>query len=170
MRAGACKIPIDFYLCNWGTGRTDHPINCVDAAGAEDFCRWVGGRLPTAMEREYAAGGGAEARKYPWGSEEPGARVCWNRKKRDAQGDETGTCSVDSHPASVSKWGAYDLAGNVREWTSTVLGAYGSRDLRGGAWNVHLAFELEPSRGGSTARQNVAADLGFRCALAGVGE
>ena len=66
--SGACTVPnSDRAPCNWGkSGRENHPVNCVDHAQATSFCRWIGGRLPTAEEWEFAAKGG-QSRVYPWG-------------------------------------------------------------------------------------------------------
>ncbi|HEX4448312.1 MAG TPA: bifunctional serine/threonine-protein kinase/formylglycine-generating enzyme family protein, partial [Polyangiaceae bacterium] len=50
--------------------RGQHPINCVDWAMAEKFCREQGGRLPTEAEWEFAARG-PDGRKYPWGDDDP---------------------------------------------------------------------------------------------------
>jgi hypothetical protein len=47
------------------------PMNCVPWYKAFAFCVWDGGRLPTEAEWNYAATGGNEQRKYPWGSTAP---------------------------------------------------------------------------------------------------
>ena len=57
--------------CNWDyPDRSDHPVNCVEWSQGKAFAAWVGGRLPTEAEREYAARG-TDGRKYPWGDQSP---------------------------------------------------------------------------------------------------
>lgn len=44
------------------------PLNCVPWHVLFAFCIWDGGRLPTDAEFGYAALGGSEQRKFPWGN------------------------------------------------------------------------------------------------------
>jgi formylglycine-generating enzyme required for sulfatase activity len=61
--------------CNWRQDeRQDHPINCIRWEQAHDYCEFVGKRLPTEEEWEYAARG-SDARRYPWGSEKGARRL-----------------------------------------------------------------------------------------------
>src|SRR5205085_165588 len=133
-KSGSCTAPNTGGACNWGSGRDDHPVNCVDWNQASAFCKWAGGRLLSEEEREYVASGGSEARTYPWGNDEPGARVCWDGEGSDAgKGNRKTTCPVGSHKAGDSKWGVHDLAGNVYDWTSSDYDA-SHKVLRGGSW------------------------------------
>jgi formylglycine-generating enzyme len=110
------------------------PINCVSWYVAFAFCAWDGGRLPTAAEWNYAATGGNEQRKYPWGDDtvDPSYAVYGcsadGASAPPAEGTETDykLCTppgsdipqVGSRSSKGDgKWGQADLAGGMAEWT-----------------------------------------------------
>lgn len=176
IEAGGCKakVPSAEVLtgCNWGVqGREKHPMNCVSAVGASEFCAWDGKRLPTDEEWEYAARGGAENRERPWGTRSTSVRGCWARMR-----DGLFTCAVGSYPETDGKWGLRDMVGNVLEWTSSPPklpavalpdGSPGSEAGRGIVRGHDYALQLPKSAG--LCRLVFRADLGigvvgFRCA------
>jgi formylglycine-generating enzyme len=59
------------HRCAWKNGLLSHPINCVTWKEAAAFCTWVGGRLPTPTQWEYAATSGEPGKSYPWGESPP---------------------------------------------------------------------------------------------------
>jgi formylglycine-generating enzyme required for sulfatase activity len=98
------------------------PITCATWFEQYAFCIWDGGFLPSEAEWQYAAAGGSEGRKYPWGATDPGANA--NLAVYGCYFNGTGSCSdvtniapVGSVAAGNGKWGHSDLAGNVWEWT-----------------------------------------------------
>lgn len=118
VQAGVCKVPgVDDANCNWNRpDREDHPINCVSQTDAQDYCGWIGRRLPTSYEWEYAARGNGAA-TYAWGLDSPYSQGCWDQAN--------GTCPLVRGEIRATLNGAYDsngvyeLQGNVWEWTST---------------------------------------------------
>ncbi|HNT28870.1 MAG TPA: SUMF1/EgtB/PvdO family nonheme iron enzyme [bacterium] len=110
----------DSSFCNLGaTGKESHPMQCVTWYGAKAYCEWIGGRLPTEAEWEKAARG-TDGRKYPWGNEDATCdyAVMFDPNAGGGGCGTGGTMPVGSKPNGVSPYGAYDMAGNVREWVN----------------------------------------------------
>lgn len=89
------------------------PVTHVDWRQANAYAEWVGGRLPTEAEWEYACRGG-DGRIYPWDNRPPSKELL-------NYNDNIGhTTDVGSYPAGAND--LFDMAGNVWEWTADWYG------------------------------------------------
>jgi sulfatase modifying factor 1 len=168
VEAGACSA--EKLECGpaatWGRkGAASHPVNCVDWFEADAFCRAHGKRLPTEEEFEWAARGAERALTFPWGEAVPAGQVCWDGDgSTKGKGERKETCPVAAHPGARSPQGLDDLAGNVREWTSTESERF--RVLRGGSWGDSLPEFLSAGFRGWNAPDERMELIGFRCVAA----
>jgi formylglycine-generating enzyme required for sulfatase activity len=171
---GSCTAPllnVDF------TEKPNNPVVGVSAYQANQYCQWVGRRLPTELEWERAARG-AHGNQWPWGNDMSVAAHANILPDGPARGSEP----VDSHGAD-GREGVVNLAGNVWEWTTSYDQPYTHYDMqliwqgrpdltnvegdlpliqRGGGWEDRL--ERITERVAAPAFEP-RASTGFRCAV-----
>lgn len=115
---GKC-IPQNRKPCNFGVeGKENHPMNCINYYGAEEFCHFAGGRICTETEW-LAACSGSNGRAFPYGNEFD-ISVC------NHQSATSPTSAKPKDTAPVKSFGQcegglpglFDMAGNVTEWVN----------------------------------------------------
>ena len=181
---GACKESL--YANDATDTEDDYPVVGVAWQDAVDYCTWIGGRLPTEAEWEYAAKG-KEGFLFPWGNEFNGNLVnscdancseSWADSNFDDGFRES--APVDSYPDGASWVGALNMAGNVWEWVGDWCGEYSSdaqinpdgpengrcKIIRGGAWasppdGIRTTYRIVGSS--EITPQTRHPNIGFRC-------
>ncbi len=153
-------------------GEASMPATGVSWADAKAVCEYLGGRLPTEAQWEYAARAGSQT---AWSFVDDERRLGEYAWYAENSGDTT-------HPVGMRKanaWGLHDMRGNVWEWVADWYGAYPSvaqtdpsgpatgtlRVLRGGSFDctpgcLRSAYRFRTQPG------NRYEDFGFRCARA----
>ncbi len=159
-----------------GWGRENRPVVKVSWDDAKAFADWMGCRLPTEAEWEYACRAGTITPFFT-GNNLTTEQANYNGNYayyKNAKGKfYERTMRVGSFDPNA--WGLYDMCGNVFEWCSDWLGDYPAeaqtnpqgpstgavRVLRGGSWFSYAVYCRSASRD-SRNQATQYDDFGFR--------
>jgi formylglycine-generating enzyme required for sulfatase activity len=92
---------------------SNHPVVGVSPIHAQEYCMWIGRRLPTSIEWERAARG-PHGRRWPWGKEAPSPSYV----QLPPGAPDTHTlpvASLDNGATRLPEAGIYHMADNVAE-------------------------------------------------------
>ena len=194
----------DYYY--WHPGYDDYPVVGVDWEAAKYFSKWrteywndyrtsVGEvpmpafRLPSEAEWEYAARGGRDMAKYPWGNPYiRNAKGCMLANFKPGRGNfyDDGfayTAPVQSY--WPNDFGLFDMSGNVAEWCEDAFNPASvplvwdlnptffdenehKKVTRGGSWK-DVAYYLETGTRAYEYKDSTRAYIGFRNAMTHLG-
>lgn len=147
-----------------------HPVTHVSHSDAEAYAQWVGARLPSETEWEFASRGGLEQQPFPWGSvREPQGLAQMNTFTGvfpDAPTMPVGTVPADAF--APNGFGLHNTTGNVWEWTSSHFSDHDPRPvLRGGSYMCHDSYcrRYRTSARSAATPDTSLGHTGFRLAL-----
>jgi formylglycine-generating enzyme required for sulfatase activity len=122
-------VPGDCTYSASPMGRESYPVNCIGPQGAQAFCKFIGGDLPTEAQMEYVAQSAARSAptRYPWGDQDPDCtNVIFGRDTTALYGGAACVKTQGTGPQAVNHGQDLDvaigtkianLAGNVQEIT-----------------------------------------------------
>ncbi len=178
----------------------DYPVVGVNWYQANAFCNWrtkkkndylrskknrytvPNFRLPTEAEWEYAARGGLQFSKYPWGGPYTTSdRGCFLANFKPVRGDyavDGALYTMEANAFNPNDYGLYNMAGNVSEWTNSAYNLYSyymsstmnpnvkdlknkRKIIRGGSWK-DVAYFLEVSTRDYEYADTARSYIGFR--------
>ena len=162
----------------------DHPVVHVSVNDAINYCNYVGGRLPTEKEYEYAARGGLEQNKFPWGNDFNENRLTsW--KTNVTLPDNIYKLPGDKISLAYSFYTSSNISfvGPRHVYENGEQNEYGLYNIVGNVWEIALGLEKNTyvEKGGSFLchkhtcnryyvhsrmlldRTTTASNLGFRC-------
>ena len=179
---------------------TDYPVVGVSWQQAKAFCGWRTKkkntylkakknsatvpyfRLATEAEWEFAARGGLNFSKFPWGGPYTTSdRGCFLANFKPSRGDyavDGALYTMEAKSYNPNDYGLYNMSGNVSEWTNTAYSEasyyIGStmnpnveisknyrKIIRGGSWK-DVAYYLEVSTRDYEYRDSAKSYIGFR--------
>ncbi|MFK7899976.1 MAG: gliding motility lipoprotein GldK [Cyclobacteriaceae bacterium] len=171
------------YFCNW---RTSYLNSYRAEIGLWEMPRF---RLPSEAEWEYAARGGRDMAKYPWGSPYiRNTKGCLLANFKPGRGNYYDDGFMYTAPVGTffaNDYGLYDMAGNVSEWCEDAFADasmpvvwdlnptyFDEKEprklLRGGSWK-DIGYYLETGTRTYEFEDTTKSFIGFRCAVTYLG-
>jgi dienelactone hydrolase len=141
--------PAAWQAGDYPEGQDDYPVSGISWYEAAAYAEFVGKSLPTGYHWDIARGG------YTHLSQISSSSILVPMSNYKGEGP----APVGSHQGMTS-YGAYDMAGNVREWCWNE--AQKGKIIRGGAWNDNIYMFGDWSQAPPFDRSP---KNGFRCAL-----
>lgn len=112
-------------------GTENYPVDCVTWFGASEFATFVGGKLPTEAQWEYACRAGTST-PFNTGDFITNLQANYNWQYPYIDGKNTENFNhnprqpVGKYPANA--WGLHDMHGNIAEWCSDWFSDYPTTD------------------------------------------
>lgn len=167
------------------TGCDDHPVVHISWHDATAYCTWAGTRLATEAEWEYAARGGLEGTRLPWGDDltpagEWNCNIWQGRFPHDNTAADGYLTTAPVKTYRPNGYGLWQMAGNVWEWCQDWFdaGYYPHspthnprgpetglrRVLRGGSYLCHDSYcnRYRVAARNSNTPESTSGNIGFR--------
>ncbi|MBG7629433.1 MAG: gliding motility lipoprotein GldK [Bacteroidetes bacterium] len=164
-------------FCGWRTKKKNTYLKAKKGSSTVPYFR-----LATEAEWEFAARGGLNFSKYPWGGPYTTSdRGCFLANFKPSRGDyavDGALYTMEAKSYNPNDYGLYNMSGNVAEWTNTAYSEasyyIGStmnpnveinknyrKIIRGGSWK-DVAYYLEVSTRDYEYRDSARSYIGFR--------